>query len=407
MKKRRLKIKKRWIFLLILGIAIGAFYAVKVKAPAQAAMAPQFTTISLEKQTVQEKVLISGLAVSEKEQMLQAGSNGEIQTIEVQAGDPVEKDQILMKMEDSKALALVKQAELNLQEANERLSNFDQDAGQTIRMNYEAAKLAFDRASQNYDQQKQLLALGSISEQEASQAKEALTQTKTAYLNAKIQYDSFDYDQERLKCVLAVEQAESELADAKEEWSNAEVKSPIDGVVTNIDVKEGDQVQIGLNLIEVKDVNSLKVLATINEFDAANLAEGDAVTIRRNADPSKDYHGSIVYLSPAGVRLNGKTVFEVEVQVNDEDEYFKINNSVQMEIIVNAKEAVLAVPFEAVGDQEGQKVLFVERDGVEVVIPVELGVRGDYNVEVIGQDLNEGDLVRVYVEDAGAFIERW
>lgn len=407
MKKGRLKIKKRWILVLVLVLAIGGFYAVKVKAPAQAAMAPSFTTINLERQTVQEKVLISGLAVSEKEQVLQAGCTGQIQTIEVEAGDPVQKDQVLLKMEGAKALALVKQAELNLQEAKERLSNFDQDAGQTVRMNYEAAKLAYDRAIQNDEQQQQLLALGSISEQEASQAKEGLTQTKTAYLNAKIQYDSFDYDQERSKCVLAVEQAESELADAKEEWSNAEVKSPIDGVVTNIAVKEGDQVQVGLDLIEVKDVKSLKVLATINEFDAANLAEGDAVTIRRNADPSKDYHGSIVYLSPAGVRLNGKTVFEVEVQVNDEDEYFKINNSVQMEIIVNEKEGVLAIPFEAVSEQDGQKVLFIEREGVEVAVPVELGVRGDYNVEVMGEDLNEGDLVRVYVEDAGAFIERW
>lgn len=407
MKKRRLKIKKRWILVLVVVLAIGGFYAVKVKAPAQAAMTPMFTTVTLERQTVQEKVLISGLAVSEKEQMLQAGCTGEIQTIEVEAGDPVEKDQVLLKMEGSKALALVKQAELNLQEANEKLANFDKDAGQTVQMNYESAKLAYDSAVQNYDQQQQLLALGSISQQEANRAKETLTQTKTAYLNAKIQYDSFDYEQERAKCVLAVEQAESELADAKEEWSNAEVKSPIDGVVTKIDVKEGDQVQVGLNLIEVKDVKSLKVLSTINEFDAANLAEGDSVTIKRNADPSKDYHGTIVYLSPAGVRLNGKTVFEVEVQVDDEDETFKINNSVQMEIIVNEKVDVLAVPFEAVGDQEGQKVLFVERDGLETVIPVELGVRGDYNVEVTGEGLQEGDVIRVYVEDAGAFIERW
>lgn len=407
MKIKRPKMKKRWILLLILLLAVGGFYAVKIKAPAQAAGMPEFSTIILEKQTVSEKVLISGLAVSEQEQMMQAGFTGEINEIAVKEGDPVEKDQVMIRMEDSKALAIVKQAELNLQEAKEKLVNFNQDAGQTIAMNYQASRMAYERAVQNNDEQQELLSLGSISAQAADQAKEALTQAKSSYLEAKIQYEAFDLDQERAKRILGVEQAESELADAKDQWSNAEVKSPMAGVVTNIAVKADDQVQIGANLIEVKDVGSLKVLSTINEFDAANLQQGNPVTIRRNADPSKDYHGTIIYLSPAGVRLNGKTVFEVEVQVDDEDDLFKINNSVQMEIIVNEKADVLAVPFEAVGDQDGQKVLYVEREGLEIMIPVELGVRGDYKVEVTGQGLQDGDTVRVYVEGAGAFIERW
>jgi HlyD family secretion protein len=407
MKNKRFKIKKRWILLLVLVLAIGGFYALKIKAPAQAAAMPSFSTILLEKKTVSEKVLISGLAVSEREQMMQAGFTGKINEIAVAEGDLVKEDQVMIRMEDSKALAIVKQAELNLQEAQEKLTTFNQDAGQSIQMNYQAAKMAYDRAMQTNEEQQQLLLLGSISAQAADQAKEALTQAKSSYLEVRIQYEAFDLDQERAKRILGVEQAESELADAKEEWNNAEVKSPMDGVVTNIDVKAGDQVQVGTNLVEVKDVGSLKVLSTINEFDAANLTQGNPVTIRRNADPDKDYHGTIIYLSPAGVRLNGKTVFEVEVQVDDEDDLFKINNSVQMEIIVNEKDDVLAVPFEAVGDQDGQKVLYVERDGVETIIPVELGVRGDYNVEVSGQGLQEGDTVRVYVEDAGAFIERW
>ncbi|BES64101.1 hypothetical protein SANA_05400 [Gottschalkiaceae bacterium SANA] len=407
MKNKRFKIKKRWILLLVLVLAVGGFYALKIKAPAQAAAKPSFSTTSLTKQTVSEKVLISGLAVSEKEQMMQAGFTGEINEIAVAEGESVEKDQVLIRMEDSKALAIVKQAELNLQEAKEKLAKFNRDAGQTIRMNYESAKMAYDRSIQTNEEQQQLLSLGSISAQSANQAKEALTQAQSSYLEAKIQYEAFDLEQERAKRILGVEQAESELADAKEEWNNAEVKSPIAGVITKIAVKSGDQVQVGSNLIEVKDVGSLKVLSTINEFDAANLQQGKAVIIRRNADPSKEYHGTIIYLSPAGVRLNGKTVFEVEVQVDDEDDLFKINNSVQMEIVINEKENVLAVPFEAVGDQDGQKVLYVEREGIETIIPVELGVRGDYKVEVSGQGLEDGDTIRVYVEDAGAFIERW
>ena len=407
MENKRFKLKKRWIYLLILLVGLGGFYALKIKAPAQAATMSSFSTITLEKQTVSEKVLISGLAVSEQEQMLQAGFTGEIDEISVAEGDLVEKGQVMIRMEDSKALAIVKQAELNLQEVQEKLATLNQDAGQSIRMNYQAAKMAVDRAMKTNEEQQQLLSIGSISAQVANQAKEELTQAQVTYLDARIQYDAFDLEQERAKCVLSIEQAESEWADAKEEWNNAEVKSPMNGVVTNLDVKAGDQVQVGTNLVEVKDVHSLKVLSTINEFDAANLTQGNPVTIRRNADLNKDYHGTIIYLSPAGMRLNGKTVFEVEVQVDDEDDFFKINNSVQMEIVVNEKENVLAVPFEAVGDQEGQKVLFVDRDGVETAIPVDLGVRGDYNVEVSGEGLLEGDTIRVYVEDAGAFIERW
>jgi hypothetical protein len=44
---------------------------------------------------------------------------------------------------------------------------------------------------------------------------------------------------------------------------------------------------------------------------------------------------------------------------------------------------------------------------VETIVPVDLGVRGDYHVEVMGEGLVEGDQIRLYVEDAGAFIERW
>lgn len=76
------------------------------------------------------------------------------------------------------------------------------------------------------------------------------------------------------------------------------IDSPAGGVVTELNVKEGDYVQTGSRLFEVTDLNELWVYFDAYETDLPWLRYGQQVTIRAKAYPSEIFTGTIAFIQP-------------------------------------------------------------------------------------------------------------
>jgi len=226
-----------------------------------------------------------------------------------------------------------------------------------------------------------------------------------------------DNDQAILDAQLAVSQAQ--LEDAQRAWERvkdgpdegdvsaaqarvdaaraslelAEIKAPFAGTITFVDIKPGDQVAPGTLAFGLADLTRLLVDVEVSEVDIDRVKVGQEVTLTFDAIPEKTYQGLVHEVGQIGTALQGVVSFEVEVEVLNPDSSIKPGMTAAVNIVVSQIENVLLVPNRAVRVQDGQRVVFVMRDGVPVTVEITLGASSDTDSEVLAGDLKVGDLI--------------
>lgn len=114
------------------------------------------------------------------------------------------------------------------------------------------------------------------------------------------------------QAVLALENAQARLAQAKIRVNDANIKSSINGIVNKRYIEPGAVVSPGTQLFELVDVSRLKLAITVNETQVASLKLGDKVNIKASVFPDKNYSGTISFIAPkADASLN----FPVEIEI--------------------------------------------------------------------------------------------
>ena len=177
-----------------------------------------------------------------------------------------------------------------------------------------------------------------------------------------------------------VKRAESEVKQQERKLAEGTVHAPRARVVvyaTTGDLHSSRKVTVGMTpfegmeLMYVPDPTSMRVDAEISEFDLAKVNVGSPVELRLDAYPEASFRGeveSIASLARQKIsRITGKPigvkVFDVSIEVLDEDERLRPGLSTTAEILVSENPDVLYVPVSAVFvDELDQTVVYV-RDG--------------------------------------------
>lgn len=114
---------------------------------------------------------------------------------------------------------------------------------------------------------------------------------------------------------LATRNARLRLQGAARRVSDANIKSPINGIVNKKYIEVGAFVTaMGTQLFELVDVSRLKLKVNVNESQVASLKTGGSVKIKSNVFPADDFTGKITFIAPkADATLN----FPVEIEVEN------------------------------------------------------------------------------------------
>lgn len=114
---------------------------------------------------------------------------------------------------------------------------------------------------------------------------------------------------------LAVQNAKLRLQSSQRRVSDANIKSPINGIVNKKYIEVGAFVNSqGTQMFELVDVSRLKLKVSVNESQVANLKVGDQVQIKSNVFPADDYLGKITFIAAkADASLN----FPIEIMVEN------------------------------------------------------------------------------------------
>lgn len=217
-----------------------------------------------------------------------------------------------------------------------------------------------------------------------------------------------------------MEQLQISLADAERELSYTVVRAPITGTITSRMINLGDQVQIGQELFEIVDFESMVARIFVPEKHLAQLSTGQHARMTAQAGVSDIYRGRVTRISPVVDPKSG--TIKVTISVGNQSG-LRPGMYVDVELITATNNEAVLIPKRAIVYDSNQ--MFVYRLGSErrverVYIEASLqdkhfiepreGVRAGDRLVVAGQaGLKDGALVRLPgeddVEDAAAIAE--
>lgn len=190
----------------------------------------------------------------------------------------------------------------------------------------------------------------------------------------------------------------SSLNDAYEDLNNEKenldfytIVAPIDGVVTNINVSNGDYVRSESNLLTIVNNDNVEFDIEVDELDINDVTVGAEVKVTIDAleeTASSPLIGYVTNVSIEGNSMNSVTSYPVTISLEGNDK-IKMGMNCSAEIIIQSKENVLTVPVEAVNSRKGEYYVSLS-DGSEQ--KVEVGLYDDTNIEIVS-GLTEGDEV--------------
>lgn len=338
----------------------------------------------------------------------------------VQRGAHVHKGQLLLTLEDRdlQGTALDSKGTVTAAQANltattdatipEELKKAQGDAAQ--------AKVASDVAAKTAEERQRLFAQGALSGRDVDTSVAAAAQAKAAYDAARKHLDSI----QQTTRTTDKQSAEGQLTSAKGRLQNAQaqvdyanLRSPIDGVVTDRPLFAGETAASGTPVITVMDTSSLLAKLHLAQATAQKLTLGHKaeVSVPGMEDPLE---ATVSFISPA---LDpGSTTVEVWLKLPNGDGHLKVGTPVHAVILGTTVGDALQVPTGAIlpAQDGGTAVLIVGTDGAAHKRVVKVGIRTPEAVQIAsglsvadtvvtdgGYGLDDGTKVTVGKPDAG------
>jgi HlyD family secretion protein len=275
--------KKRTIWIIIgLLVVIGGLIVAKKKGWIGE---EEGTKVAIEKaatRTIIETVNASGRIFPEVEVKVSSDVSGEITELTVVEGDSVKRGQVVARVyadilgtQQQQAAAVVSQQEYQVANVEAQITGL---------------QASLEIAQTTYERQKKLLAQNVISQAEFDQA-ENLVKTAKANLNAAIRSKS--------ATEAAVRSAQANLNRASKDVSRTTIVSPMDGVVSLLNVKKGERVvgtaqMAGTEIMRIADMRRIEIRVDVTENDIPKVNIGDSAIITVDAYINRKFKG-IVY----------------------------------------------------------------------------------------------------------------
>ncbi|HEX5482951.1 MAG TPA: efflux RND transporter periplasmic adaptor subunit [Terriglobia bacterium] len=258
-------------------------------------------------------------------------------------------------------------------------------AMQTAQLNVKSTKQAMQADELVYRSRLKLYKAGAIS-------RNLMDQSHVAYIQARNQYEIALANLKALQSVGKKQQikaAEGQLASAEgryeaaqAQYNYSEIRSPIDGIVTDRPLYEGEMASAGAPLMTIMNISHVVARAHISPQQASLLRVGDTarIVLGQNQD---SVPGKVSVVSPA---LDpSSTTVQVWVDAANPGGRLKPGSTVQLQMVAQTVENALVVPAAAVltASDGSTSVMGVGSDGRAHQTSVKTGIRQGDDVQIL------------------------
>ncbi len=322
---------------------------------------------------------------------LEAMTGGRIEALFYQSGDYVKAGQTILKLsnDDLRLNLLAQEAAVTDQVNN--LSNariLNNQSLQSQRLKIAEARNALTREQRMYQQKMELKRQGFISEEEYLLAEEdfRIANTRYEYLVEEASTDSLFRKQQLEQLAGAVKQLQLSLQQVRNRINELDVKAPMSGRITEMDLKLGQIIATGSLLAVIEDDNRYYLQGSVDQYYLGRLAEGAQARIRHQGT---DVKLSVTKIHPRLVKDR------IQIDINgDIPQSMKSGQSIAVEIITDSLEDVLYLPQgQYLYDGGGLWVYVLDAESKSAAPrSIRTGFRNIREVEVL-EGLKEGETV--------------
>ncbi len=322
------------------------------------------------------KIIIEYLSIAVLLMLITQGCRGESEKQQVEEAVPVEVTQVEKQtisenktysgtLEGIEQASIVSKIAERIIDINVRVNNYVKKGDVLIKLersgatsNYLQSQANYENAKKNYERMKALYADGAISQQQ-------LDQSETAYEVAKANFDASK--------------------------STVDLESPIDGMVTDLNVNIGDWVTPGMDLATVANIQKMILKFYVTEGEVAKIDLNDPVKIYSEFNRDRAVTGKITEISRSA--SSEARSFQVKAQFNNtRDLWYKPGMFVNVDISLASQKNVLVVPTEAVIFESNKNVVYKIVDNRAIPVNVKVGLTNE-NITEITRGLKEQDTV--------------
>ena len=375
-------------------------------------------TEKVEKRTITQTVAATGKINAEFKVAINPEVTGEIIELPVKEGDAVKKGQLLIRIKGDQYVAQKERLDANLQSAKANLKMREA----------ELTKVELD-----YNRVKELHTKGLASDSE-------LEGSKSNYLSTKASYQVAEAN---------VDQSQASLKEILDQISKTAIRSPMDGIVTKLNVELGERVfgagfSMGSDIMTISDLRNIEAVVEVDENDVVLVSVGDTATIKVDAFKDQEFIGVVSEIgnsaNTTGLGTQQEVVnFEVKIKLIDPKNTLRPGMSCTADIETETIDNVLSVPIQSVttrsdmpkmdepsGEEDEfikvttekkdkvkpKEVVFLIKNGKAKIAEVETGLSDDNYIAIISgleggeevvsgsykaisRELNDGLVVRV------------
>lgn len=237
----------------------------------------------------------------------------------------------------------------------------------------------------------QLLARIEVSSLEAAlnRAEAAFKLADDLYQRRRKLFDRKIINQEELDRSLTERAlAQANLRQAKVEHERGFLLAPIRGIINHLFVDEGEFVERGKPVADMVNVDKIKINVNVPELDVRYLKPKQKTTVKIDAFPDRRLYGTVHFIA---YKADPATkTFLVRVQINNADHDIRPGMIARVAFLRRVIPDALVAPLFAIVDKGGERLLFVEKDGVAHARTVSIGVIEGDRVQIT-KGLDPGD----------------
>jgi HlyD family secretion protein len=371
---------KKWLIIVVVVVFVGIVAANLLKSGTKTT---EVELAEIERKDLVETVTASGTLTPQRKVDVSANTIGKITRLAVAEGDVVEKGQFLLEIDPTEYASLVRGYEAAVRTARADL--------QVAEANRDKARLDLDRVQ----------GMGDLATQE---------QVDVAGTNLRVCEAQVAAAEARLR------QAEANRDKAEYDLEKVTITAPMSGVVTRLNVEEGENAIMGtLNnpgtvLLVIADLSTMEAEVDVDETEVVRVALGQPVQVEIDAFPDTTFAGAVTEIGNSPIYTStGQSQqavdFKVTVTLTDRIEGVRPGLSAEAEITVAEADSALAVPIGAVVirdwppreksarrtaraardtvERDEREGVFVVSDGTVSFKLVELGITGEEDFELL------------------------
>lgn len=340
------------VVIALIGLAVYQLNSNKQKIKAESTLASQtISEIPVKVSTPQmgtigKQITATGTISATEELTVVSETQGKVKKIHKNVGDHVQKNEVIIEIDD-----------------------------ETIAANVLVAEANYEQQKKDIERMERLVQGNAISKHDLEQAR------------------------------IGLKKAEADQITSRKALRDTKIKAPISGIINKRLVENGQFVAGGMPICEIVNTSKLKIWVKIPEKDIFKLQKGQSVNVTIQALPGKTFSGKI---NSIGEKADSNMKFDAEVVMDNQEgaQHLKAGLFTEVSIPVKATEAILIDKTAIVGSMKSPSVFIVEGDKAvkkDIVInesddkhiEVVSGLKPGEQVIISGQlNLHDGDRIK-------------